>query len=146
MCLLCACLDINIIIAYTNSRRIAEEKRGSSTQFNIIETYQNPLIADLTYPPHGKELPVIHYHEIMVIYPYPFCGNYPIIVLDNIYELLCMYINGFTWIVFFDNCIWYTKKLGATRILQLSQHNGKLPLPWLEHVNYPVMTIYAPNL
>ena len=35
---------------------------------------------------HGWDLPVLHYHEIMVIYPYPFFGgNYPIFLLDNIY-------------------------------------------------------------
>ena len=33
-----------------------------------------------------RELPILHCHEIMVIYPYPFFGgNYPIVFLDNIY-------------------------------------------------------------
>ena len=35
---------------------------------------------------HRWDLPVLHYHKIMVIYPYPFLnGNYPIVLLDNIY-------------------------------------------------------------
>ena len=35
---------------------------------------------------HIWDLPVLHFHEIMVIYPYLFFGgNYPIVLLDNIY-------------------------------------------------------------
>ena len=39
-----------------------------------------------------------------------------------------MYIDWFTWMTFFGGCICYTKKSGVTRILQLSQRYGKLPL------------------
>ena len=54
-----------------------------------------------------------------------------------------MYINWLTWIIFFHDRICYLKKLGATRILQLSQGNGKLPLPWWRQGIYPVITIYG---
>ena len=54
-----------------------------------------------------------------------------------------MYINGFTRIIFFSLLyIWYTK-LGVTRIVQLSQRNGKFPLPRLKQGNYPVIPIYG---
>ena len=34
---------------------------------------------------HRRELPVLRYHKILVIYPYPFFGgNYPIVLLHNI--------------------------------------------------------------
>ena len=34
---------------------------------------------------HRWELPVLRYHKILLIYPYPFfCGNYPIVLLNNI--------------------------------------------------------------
>ena len=58
-----------------------------------------------------------------------FGGNYPIILLDNMYEWLYIYINWFTRIIFFHSRICYTKKWVVTRILQISQCNGKLPLP-----------------
>ena len=36
---------------------------------------------------HRWELPVLHYHKLMVIYPYLFFGgNYPIVLLNNIYS------------------------------------------------------------
>ena len=35
------------------------------------------------------------------------------------------------------------KKKGVTKILQLSQRNGKLTLPWQEQSNYLVITIYG---
>ena len=42
--------------------------------------------------------------------PLPFfCGNYPIVLLNNIYSRLYMYINWFTWIIFIHDCICYTK-------------------------------------
>ena len=35
---------------------------------------------------HRWELTILHYHGIMVIYPYPFVGgNYPIVLLNNIH-------------------------------------------------------------
>ena len=40
-------------------------------------------------------------------------------------------------------CICYLKKLGVTIILQFSQRNGKLTLPWKRQVNHPVITIYG---
>ena len=46
---------------------------------------------------------------------------------------------------FFYDRISYTNKSAVTRILQLSQHNGKLPLPWLKQGNYPVIPIYVPD-
>ena len=39
---------------------------------------------DMSCVPHRWYLPVLHYHEILVIYPYPFFGNYPIVLLYNI--------------------------------------------------------------
>ena len=39
-----------------------------------------------------------------------------------------MYINWLTWIIFFNYRQYYTKQLGVTIILQLSQRNGKLTL------------------
>ena len=53
------------------------------------------------------------------------------------------YINWFTWIIFFGDHICYMKKLGAIRILQFSQRNGKLPLPWRNQGNYMVIPICA---
>ena len=41
-------------------------------------------------PGHGWDLPVFHYHEIMLIYPYPF--------LVAITQL-------FSWIIFINDCI-----------------------------------------
>ena len=35
------------------------------------------------------------------------------------------------------------KTIRGTRIIQLSQRNGKLPLPQQKQGNYPVITIYA---
>ena len=92
---------------------------------------------------HRQELPVLHYHEIMVIYLYPFLVVITKFSLDYIYEWLYMHINWFTWIIFFHDRICYTKKSGGTRILQLSQRNGKLLLPWKKQGNHPVIPIYG---
>ena len=59
-----------------------------------------------------------------------FGGNYPIFILDNIYQLLYVYINWFTRVIFFDDLICSTKKLGVTTIIKKILHNGELPLPW----------------
>ena len=59
-----------------------------------------------------------------------FGGNYPIFILYNIYQLFYVYINWFTRIIFFDDLICSTKKLGVTTIIKLFHHNGELPLPW----------------
>ena len=40
-----------------------------------------------------------------------------------------MYIKLFTWIIYFDNIICYTKNPGLMIILKFSQRDGKLPLP-----------------
>ena len=40
----------------------------------------------------------------------------------------------------FHDRICYTEKLGVPRILQSSQRNVKLPLPWQKQSNYPVIT------
>ena len=53
-----------------------------------------------------------------------------------------MYIKWFTWIIFFDDNIYYTKILGVTRIIQFSQCNGKLPLSRRKQGNYVVINIY----
>ena len=34
------------------------------------------------------------------------------------------------------------KKLGVVIILQLSQRNGELPLPWKKQGDFPVITVY----
>ena len=39
-----------------------------------------------------------------------------------------MYINWFTWIIFFT-IVYVIQKIGVKIIIQLSQHNGKFPLP-----------------
>ena len=38
-----------------------------------------------TSPGNRLELPILHYHEIMVIYSYPFGWYLPIFILDNTY-------------------------------------------------------------
>ena len=37
-----------------------------------------------------------------------FGGNYPIVLLNNIYSWLYTYINSFIWILFIHDCICYT--------------------------------------
>ena len=45
--------------------------------------------------------------------PLPFfSGNFPIVLLNNIYQLLDIYINWFTWIIFIHGHKWYTKNQG----------------------------------
>ena len=45
--------------------------------------------------------------------PLPFFGgNFPIVLLDNIYELLYIYINLFTWIIFFIT-VYVIQKIGG---------------------------------
>ena len=38
--------------------------------------------------------------------------------------------------------VYARKKSGGVRVLQFSQRNGELPLPWRKQGNYPVITIY----
>ena len=52
-------------------------------------------------------------------------------------------MNVFIWITFFDDCICYTKESGVMSIILFFQRNGKVPLPWWKHGNYPVIPIYA---
>ena len=47
-----------------------------------------------------------------------------------------------TWIIFIDDRICYTEKLGVIIIIQFFQRNGKLPLPQLQQDNYPLIPIY----
>ena len=54
-----------------------------------------------------------------------------------------MYIYWFTWIIIFDDPMFYTKEFGVAIIHQFYQLNGKLPLPHWEQDIYPVMTIYG---
>ena len=42
----------------------------------------------------------------------------------------------------FRDRICYTNKLGVKIIIQLSQGNGKLPLPQLKYGTYPLIPIY----
>ena len=44
--------------------------------------------------------------------------------------------------IFFHYGVYYTEKLGLTRIIQLYQHNGKLPPLRKKGGNYLVITIY----
>ena len=45
--------------------------------------------------------------------PLPFFGgNYPIVLLNNMYSCLGMYIDWFTWIIFPRDRICYTKNQG----------------------------------
>ena len=74
-------------------------------QLNIAATSYNPLVSDLISPPHRWELPVLHYHEIMVIYPYPF--------LVKTSQL-------FSWIISIND---YMAPLGA--VLSLNIHEKK---------------------
>ena len=46
----------------------------------------------------------------------------------------------------FYGCIWYTKQLVVIRTLQLSQRNGKLPLPRWKQVDYPKNPIFASTI
>ena len=57
--------------------------------------------------------------------------------------IVYIHINSFTQIIFFDDCIGYTETFGVAIVLQLSQYNGIVPLPWLKKVNYPVIQIYG---
>ena len=41
-----------------------------------------------------------------------YCSDYPIVLLNNIYSPLYMYINLSAWIIFICNYICYTKHLG----------------------------------
>ena len=62
---------------------------------------------------HRWELPILNYCKIMLIYPYPFFGgNYPIVLLSNIYSWFYMYINWFTWVIFIHDFICYTINWG----------------------------------
>ena len=72
-----------------------------------------------------------------------FGGNYPIILLDNIYYWLYMYTNWFTCIISINYHICYTKKGGYQEFSKFSQHIGKLPISQWKQGNYPVITIYA---
>ena len=77
-------------------------------------------------------------YKVITFYPLPqnignltlpfFGGDYPIVLLDNIYYLFYIYINHIAWVIFFDSSICYTNKSGVRRMLQLLQRNGKLPL------------------
>ena len=76
--------------------------------------------------------------------PLPFFGgNYPIVLLNNMYSWLYMYINWFTRIIFICDCIYYTRYWGWQELSRFSQHNGKLPLTRWKQGNYPVIPIYA---
>ena len=57
-----------------------------------------------------------------------------------------MYINWFAWIIFFDDCIFYTNKSRVTIIIQFSQCNVKLTLPRLKQDNYTVIPIHDTQL
>ena len=59
---------------------------GASTLWAVACPRSSP-------PPtcHGWDLPVLHYHKIMVIYPYPF-----LVVVTQL----------FSWIIFINDCIW----------------------------------------
>ena len=54
-----------------------------------------------------------------------------------------MYINWFTWIIFFHDCVFYIKNRRLRELSKFSQRNGKLPLPWSKQGNYPVIPIYG---
>ena len=61
--------------------------------------------------------------------PLPFLGrNHPIVLLDNIYQWLYMYMNWFTWIIFSRSHMLY-EKMGVTIIIQFCQRKSKLKLP-----------------
>ena len=81
---------------------------------SITNTYINKIRLHIGgYPWHRWELPVLPYHEIMAIYPYPFfCGNYHIVLLNNMHSWLYMYINWFTWIIFIIYFICYKRNWG----------------------------------
>ena len=66
-------------------------------------------IASLT---HRWELLVLYYHEIMLIYPYPFLVVITQFFLNNIYSWLFMYTNWFAWIISIYDCICYTWNWG----------------------------------
>ena len=78
--------------------------------------------------------------------PLPFFGgNYLIVLLDNIYWLLYMYIDWLTWIIFLHDRICSTKKWGWQEFSKFFQHNCKLPLPRWKQGNHPVIPIYICN-
>ena len=52
---------------------------------NYVYWYFDPIEGLYGTYRHRRELPVLRYHKILVIYPYPFFGgNYPIVLLNNI--------------------------------------------------------------
>ena len=60
-------------------------------------------------PNHRWELPVLHYQEIMVIYPFTF-----LVVITQFFSCIifindCIYIKWSTWIIFIHYRIYYTK-------------------------------------
>ena len=76
--------------------------------------------------------------------PLPFFGgNCHIVLLNNIYQSLYMYINWFTWIIFFHDRICYMKNQGEWELSKFSQRNGKLPLSRLKQDNYLLIPMYG---
>ena len=77
--------------------------------------------------------------------PLPFfIGDWPILLLQNIHWSFYMYINWFTFIIFINDRIFYTKTGGNEKFSRFSQHNGKLPLPRSKQGNCRVIFIYDP--
>ena len=94
---------------------------------------------------HRWELSVLHYHEIMVIYPYP-----SFLVITQLFSWIifindCIYINWSAWIIFIRDYIFYTNNGEWWEFYRFSQHNSKLPLPRWKQGNYPVIPIYDTN-
>ena len=57
--------------AFMSGRLIALDKQPGVRLVGVGETGQR-FFANIVLKVHRWELPVLHYHEIMVIYPYPF--------------------------------------------------------------------------
>ena len=70
-------------------------------------------------------------------------GNYPIVFLYITYWWLHIYINCFTWMIFFHDHIYYTKNWMKQEFSKFSQCNGKSPLPRWKQGNYLVIIVYG---
>ena len=70
-------------------------------------------------------------------------GNYPIVFLYITYWWLHIYINCFTWMIFFHDHIYYTKNWMKQEFSKSSQCNGKLPLLRWKQGNYLVITVHG---
>ena len=70
---------------------------GADACFRLDKIHGVAVDVEAHVASHRRELPVLRYHKILVIYPYPyFGGNYPIVLLYNIINDCICIITGST--------------------------------------------------